>query len=649
MIENQYKKVSDRQIDDGVLLDYVRELLTDDETAQVADHLEQSPTLKTRYERLCNEHQQFTKKLSDELSNLNPSAQANYNTIAPRLKQRKPFLSMAGSQWGNFGFVATAAAMLFAILLYSNLLPDRFTISENAPAPDLAVSARTVNDDEAVLEGIADVGELSTVMREPLITTEPVLQSELAATPPPVVEVSGEIVSALPDSITDLSAESAGVADREDAVSAIISTEGPAGPAGAPGPAGPAGAPGPAGASGKRGPAGPAGAASAAGPAASASRGSSATTGRETSPNHSSRYEPVTAGVVDDNDTWADYLEYRRRSPARNVRDRDVSERYIIFVQDENNLPIHDAQVTVYVDNTAIFEARSDAGGRVLFHPLALDLRNAQNFSLNQSFKVRAQKGYVAKYQTFTSSNKGPWRLALADAPAPTTTQLDLLFLVDATGSMGDEIAKLKASMADIADRIANLQEQPDVRYGLVHYRDIGDQYVVRPHDFTHSLHRFQDTLAAVRASGGGDGPESLNEALHRSLNELSWRGLSQDNETIRLIILVADAPPHLDYHSQPYSYETDMIRAAGMGIKIFPVGASGLGDDGEFIYRQLAQFTGGKFVFLTYQDGSNPSSGPGTETDHDVNNYSVNTLDKLVVRLVRDELTKLNTPIVIE
>ena len=56
-------------------------------------------------------------------------------------------------------------------------------------------------------------------------------------------------------------------------------------------------------------------------------------------------------------------------------------------------------------------------------------------------------------------------------------------------------------------------------------------------------------------------------------------------------------------------------------------------------MWRQLAQYTGGRFVFLTYAQARNPGSGPGRETVHDVNNYSVETLDKLIVRLVKDEL----------
>jgi hypothetical protein len=84
------------------------------------------------------------------------------------------------------------------------------------------------------------------------------------------------------------------------------------------------------------------------------------------------------------------------------------------------------------------------------------------------------------------------------------------------------------------------------------------------------------------------------------------------------------------------------MQAALGKGIKLMSVGASGLNKQGEYIQRQMAQYTGGRFIFLTYADANKPSSGPGRETVHDVRNYSVQSLDKLIVRLVREELEKL-------
>eukprot|EP00744_Colponema_vietnamica_P033695 GILI01055926.1.p1 GENE.GILI01055926.1~~GILI01055926.1.p1 ORF type:complete len:117 (+),score=21.90 GILI01055926.1:40-351(+) len=87
------------------------------------------------------------------------------------------------------------------------------------------------------------------------------------------------------------------------------------------------------------------------------------------------------------------------------------------------------------------------------------------------------------------------------------------------------------------------------------------------------------------------------------------------------------------------------MLAALGKGIKVFGVGASGLDKQGEYIQRQIAQYTGGRFVFLTYANASQPASGPGRETVHDVKNYSVDTLDRLIVRLVREELAQRPAP----
>jgi hypothetical protein len=141
--------------------------------------------------------------------------------------------------------------------------------------------------------------------------------------------------------------------------------------------------------------------------------------------------------------------------------------------------------------------------------------------------------------------------------------------------------------------------------------------------------------LGQLAAGGGGDKPEALNEALHEAVHGLAWR-----RDAARMVVLVADAAPHLDYGGP--QYDVDMQAALAKGIKLFAVGASGLEPEGEYVFRQLAQYTAGRFVFLTYRDAADPGSGPGSETAHDVRNYSVQTLDRLIVRLVSDELARL-------
>jgi Mg-chelatase subunit ChlD len=342
----------------------------------------------------------------------------------------------------------------------------------------------------------------------------------------------------------------------------------------------------------------------------------------------------VAAGVVDDNADFGAYLAYRQRNTQQPVHERDISERYLLEVIDANGSPVHDAEVAVQRAGVAepVMWARTDTAGRVWLHPRAFV---APAFGAEPVLGVAVRKGGVQARTTLQRGQSNALQVRLGAASSSQRPRLDLVFMIDATGSMGDEIGKLKSSMRAMATQIAQLPGQPDICYGLVAYRDRGDAYITRTHDFTNDLGAFQALLAKVQAQGGGDTPEALNEALHEVVHGLAWRG-----DAARLVVMVADAPPHLDYGGQ--QYDTDMQAALAKGIKLFAVGASGLDPIGQYVFRQLAQYTAGRFVFLTYKNAAEPASGPGTQTVHDVKNYSVQTLDRLVVRLVGEEMARL-------
>jgi Mg-chelatase subunit ChlD len=340
----------------------------------------------------------------------------------------------------------------------------------------------------------------------------------------------------------------------------------------------------------------------------------------------------VTAGVVDDNADFNAYLAFRDRTRVEH-RPRDIRERYLLEVKDPRGRGIADAEVAVQAASGWSAWARTDAGGRVWLHPNAFDP------SYSASYQVAVRKDGRQSFARLTRGQKSAVEVTLDARAAEPRAKLDLVFLIDATGSMADEIDKLKTTLRTIVGEVSALPSRPDICLGLVAYRDRGDAFLLRSHDFTNDVGGFlQDALNPLRANGGGDYPEAMNEALHETVHQLSWRG---DGAT-RLVVLLADAPPHLDYGA-PH-YDDDMMAALGKGIKVFSVGASGLDKQGEFIQRQIAQYTGGRFVFLTYAQARNPGSGPGRETVHDVKNYSVDTLDRLVVRLVSEELGKLAT-----
>ncbi len=375
-------------------------------------------------------------------------------------------------------------------------------------------------------------------------------------------------------------------------------------------------------------------------------------------------HEPVTAAMQDDNADFGEYLAYRQRHPGLPVRERDISERYLLEVTDAKGRPVHDAEVAVQRPGLAqpVMWARTDTAGRVWLHPRAF---MAAGVNEERTLGVAVRKGTTQSHTTLQRGQTQALQVQLgalsAWAGQAQRPRLDLVFLIDATGSMGDEIAKLKSSMRAVAQQISQLPGQPDICYGLVAYRDRGDAFLTRSHDFTDDLGAFQNVLARVQAGGGGDTPEALNEALHETVHGLSWRA-----DAARMVVLVADAPPHLDYGGcmeppEAYGfnppggrrpglgrpgacpqYDRDMQAALAKGIKLFTIGASGLDPVGEYIYRQMAQYTAGRFVFLTYKDAANPGSGPGTQTPHDVGQYSVQTLDRLIVKLVGDEMARL-------
>jgi hypothetical protein len=339
---------------------------------------------------------------------------------------------------------------------------------------------------------------------------------------------------------------------------------------------------------------------------------------------------PVTAGMVDDNADFTSYLAFRNRTRVEH-RVRDIRERYLLEVKDTRGRGIADAEVAVQAASGHSMWARTDAAGRVWLHPNAFDPARSMHYQVAVRKDGRHASGQLARGQ------KSAVEVVLDARPAEPRARLDLVFLVDATGSMADEIDKLKATLRSISAEVSRLPSQPDLCFGLVAYRDKGDAFLLRSHDLTDDVGGFlQNALHPLRASAGGDYPEAMNEAFHETVHNLSWRG----EGATRMVVLLADAPPHLDYGA-PH-YDDDMVAALGKGIKVFSVGASGLDRQGEFIQRQIAQYTGGRFVFLTYDQAHDPASGPGRETVHDVRNYSVDTLDRLIVRLVTEELGKL-------
>ncbi len=338
------------------------------------------------------------------------------------------------------------------------------------------------------------------------------------------------------------------------------------------------------------------------------------------------------AGEVDDNQRWSEYLQFIQDYDGPPVHRTNLADRQIITVLDRDGNPVPNALVAVSDNGKNRAEYLTYADGRTLIFPEVLQNRPASGESPWQTGQLDVsvdRDGFTSETNIVPGDGESHTLTLDGKMTYGSNIPLDVLFLLDSTGSMDDEIQQIKTTLQSIAQRVSNLPANPDLRFEMVSYRDRDDTYVTRLHDFDGNVERFHRTIRGVRADGGNDYPESLNQALHEAVNDASWR-----ENAIRLIFLIADAPPHLDY-PQDEDYAVEMARAREKGIKIFSVASSGLDQQGEYIFRQIAQQTMGSFLFILYQDGPQGK----LDTPHSVEQFTVNNLDGLIVRLIEMEL----------
>ena len=202
----------------------------------------------------------------------------------------------------------------------------------------------------------------------------------------------------------------------------------------------------------------------------------------------------------------------------------------------------------------------------------------------------------------------------------------DIAFIVDATGSMGDEIEFLKKDLVDILDRVKGGQSDISLRTGTVFYRDEGDDYVTKYSKFTEDYNETAQFISAQQAHGGGDLPEAVHTALEAGLQNLAWNTSAR----ARIAFLILDAPAHQDHQGVVESLQTSIRQYAKDGIKLIPVYCSGPSKECEFMCRFFAILTGGTYVFLTDDSGVG-----GDHVEASVGDFQVEPLNDLLVRLI--------------
>lgn len=330
----------------------------------------------------------------------------------------------------------------------------------------------------------------------------------------------------------------------------------------------------------------------------------------------------ITAGEWNDLDNWSfwenliDTDDYKSMPQHWSIFNNN---RVVVNVFTSDETPVIDAIVKLKRDGATIFTARTDNSGKAELWVDIFQKNISADFS-NLSIDINNGEKEVSTVVPFTSGTN--------NIVLPQTTidnKIEISLVVDATGSMGDELEYLKTELLDVISRIKDANPNTLVFTSSVFYRDEGDDYVTRVSNFTNDNNTTVNFIKNQSAGGGGDFPEAVHSALDKAIDELQWSA----NARTRILFLILDAPPHHDNFVLT-SMQNSIKTASEKGIKIIPITASGIDKETEFLMRFLAISTNGTYVFITDDSGIGNS-----HLEPSVGEYQVEYLNDLMVRLI--------------
>ena len=295
----------------------------------------------------------------------------------------------------------------------------------------------------------------------------------------------------------------------------------------------------------------------------------------------------LTAGEVNDFTKWSLWPMVMDSTHKHFIHTWQIEprQRYTVQVVNKYGYPIANYPVNL-----------TDKRGNTVFQAITDNTGKAElwgNLVESQKSKV---EGFLINGKTAES-----WQTIVLDETECDLPQgVDVLFVFDATGSMGDELRYLQAEMKDVIGRAKAATGGLAIRTGAVVYRDhLYDEYLTRISRLTDDIATTQAFIDKQEANGGGDYPEAVPEALMAALNSAGW----DDNARTRIAFLILDAPCHEDSATIALLHE-QILNAAAMGVRIVPVVCSGIGESGEYLLRAMALATNGTSFFLTDDSG---------------------------------------------
>lgn len=328
----------------------------------------------------------------------------------------------------------------------------------------------------------------------------------------------------------------------------------------------------------------------------------------------------LTAGEWNDNLNWGFFTNLVHTGtisfPAYGL---DPTNRIAVTVTHDGTPLRHQTVSLLFADGAAAWEAQTDQSGTAyLFYPsetqpytLTLHTDGAADIEIAIPAQDDSEQGGSTVQTEYTLET---------DAAALSYSETEVMFILDTTGSMGDEISFLQVDFASIAEEVAG----EGVRFSVNFYKDKGDEYVTRCNPFTADVKEVQRLLNQEYANGGGDEPEAVAEILQETITNGSWR-----SDTNKIAFLIFDAPPHTGREAELL----EAIRsAARQGISLVPVVASNAARETELFGRAAAIMTNSNYVFLTDDSGIG-----GSHLEPIIGDYDVELLHDVIVRNIRN------------
>ncbi len=348
-----------------------------------------------------------------------------------------------------------------------------------------------------------------------------------------------------------------------------------------------------------------------------------------TTSNTNYRSHLLTAGEIHDFSKWTLWQDIEKTdlNDYQKTWQMKPMQRYTVQVQSKRNIPIVDAKVLlINQKGETVWKAKTDNTGKAELWANIYDTSAVKKGEFSAKVEYEKKSYSLSKLKLFQAGINS----ISIKTECQTPDNVDIVFIVDATGSMQDEINYLKAELEYIIKKAKDTFSTLNINLGATFYRDHGDEYLVRHSDLSKDIKVTSNFVKAQRAGGGGDFEEAVEAGLENAVNLMTW----SKSAIARIAFIILDAPPH-ENSEVIKSLQKTIAAAAEKGIRLIPITCSGIDKSTEYLMRAMALATNGTYVFLTDDSGIGDQHIKPT-TDK----FTVELLSNLIARLLTQYAT---------